>query len=384
MFHIVNWLQSIPSSSSPPRGSSSGDKRGVPHIPSSPADIGSGSGNLSPRPAAAAGGNSRGLGRSIKQHPMTPDQRSMLLDSVKSNFLFSHLAPDAREAVLDVMERVEVDAGEVIIRQGERGDHFYVAETGTYDILVAIPGQNDADGSKFDQSLTGQRSGQSLTGGQRRGASPRVTAAGSEDEESEGFAPGTQSMQSIARASMSSMGSIGSVAAGAPGLDMLADAASAAAAARLEATWAQQDAEKSGGNVLSGSSLTGSAAGGEGGNSHSLSGFGGGGVGSPLGGFGGDHLGELVHTLAAPAVGVAGAHPLFGELALLYGEQGGGVRGGQVGNCGVLNCEQPGAVVRWRAGGKGKREGGCTLAAPAVGVAGAHPLFGELPLLYGK
>jgi CRP-like cAMP-binding protein len=257
---------------------------------------------------------------------MTPEQRSMLIDSVKSNFLFSHLSLDAREAVLHVMERVPVEAGELITRQGERGDHFYVVESGTYDIFVAIPGHNDADGSKFDRGQRGQSP--SLTGGQ----SPEYTtraAGGSEDEEfSEGLSPvgAHGGNQSIARASVSSMGSLGSMTGVVPGLDMLADAASAAAAARVEATWAQQEAGQSGGLVLSGSSLPGSGGGLEAaGNSHSLTGWGGMGSapGAPLGSVGGEHMGDLVHTLVAPGPGVAGAHPSFGELALLYGKRGG-------------------------------------------------------------
>jgi CRP-like cAMP-binding protein len=54
-----------------------------------------------------------------------------------SNFLFSHLTPDERQAVFAAMERITVSPGDIIIRQGDRGDHFYVVESGTFCVLVA-------------------------------------------------------------------------------------------------------------------------------------------------------------------------------------------------------------------------------------------------------
>jgi CRP-like cAMP-binding protein len=39
--------------------------------------------------------------------------------------------------VFAAMERITVSPGDIIIRQGDRGDHFYVVESGTFCVLVA-------------------------------------------------------------------------------------------------------------------------------------------------------------------------------------------------------------------------------------------------------
>eukprot|EP00873_Tetraselmis_striata_P013623 jgi/Tetstr1/433887/TSEL_023067.t1 len=66
----------------------------------------------------------------------TQDEIKMLEDAVKSNFLFSHLNMMQRLLLFNVMVKRHIIPGEVVIRQGERGDHFYVVEEGQFDVLV--------------------------------------------------------------------------------------------------------------------------------------------------------------------------------------------------------------------------------------------------------
>jgi serine/threonine protein phosphatase PrpC/CRP-like cAMP-binding protein len=54
----------------------------------------------------------------------------------KTNFLFVHLTPKQRDNVFKVMTRVEVRAGDVVIKQGDQGDRFYVVDQGNYQVLV--------------------------------------------------------------------------------------------------------------------------------------------------------------------------------------------------------------------------------------------------------
>jgi CRP-like cAMP-binding protein len=70
-------------------------------------------------------------------HTSTPAPSAPNLKPYHSNFLFSHLTPDERQAVFAAMERITVSPGDIIIRQGDRGDHFYVVESGTFCVLVA-------------------------------------------------------------------------------------------------------------------------------------------------------------------------------------------------------------------------------------------------------
>lgn len=66
----------------------------------------------------------------------TQAEIKLLEDAVKSNFLFSHLNMMQRLLLFNVMVKRHVIPSEVVIRQGERGDHFYVVEEGQFDVLV--------------------------------------------------------------------------------------------------------------------------------------------------------------------------------------------------------------------------------------------------------
>mmetsp|Transcript_42698 Transcript_42698/g.101361 ORF Transcript_42698/g.101361 Transcript_42698/m.101361 type:complete len:1069 (-) Transcript_42698:82-3288(-) len=72
-----------------------------------------------------------------KPPPKTQSEIQMLEDAVKSNFLFSHLNMMQRLLLFQVMVKRHVVPGEIVIRQGERGDHFYIIEEGKFDVLVA-------------------------------------------------------------------------------------------------------------------------------------------------------------------------------------------------------------------------------------------------------
>lgn len=60
----------------------------------------------------------------------------LILKAVKGNVLFSGLDREARAKVVVEMYRVDMKAGETPIHQGERGDLFYVVQTGSFDIEV--------------------------------------------------------------------------------------------------------------------------------------------------------------------------------------------------------------------------------------------------------
>ncbi|KAL6754679.1 phosphatase 2C and cyclic nucleotide-binding/kinase domain-containing protein-like protein [Haematococcus lacustris] len=60
----------------------------------------------------------------------------MLEEAVAANFLFFNMSDTERRAVLGAMQRVEVQAGQLIIRQGEPGEHFYIVEQGLFDVYL--------------------------------------------------------------------------------------------------------------------------------------------------------------------------------------------------------------------------------------------------------
>ncbi|XP_067929002.1 cAMP-dependent protein kinase regulatory subunit-like isoform X2 [Watersipora subatra] len=59
-----------------------------------------------------------------------------LSKAISSNVLFSHLDENERSDIFDAMFPVHRHAGEVIIRQGDEGDNFYVIDSGDVDVYL--------------------------------------------------------------------------------------------------------------------------------------------------------------------------------------------------------------------------------------------------------
>lgn len=62
--------------------------------------------------------------------------KESIKDSIVSNFLFSNLDDEALEVVVQAMEKVEFSSGDLIIKQNDEGDKFYVVEEGVCCVLV--------------------------------------------------------------------------------------------------------------------------------------------------------------------------------------------------------------------------------------------------------
>ena len=61
---------------------------------------------------------------------------SFLTKVLGENLLFKELAPADRQVLMKAMQKVKFVEGEEIIKQGDKGDKFYVLESGTCDITV--------------------------------------------------------------------------------------------------------------------------------------------------------------------------------------------------------------------------------------------------------
>lgn len=68
--------------------------------------------------------------------PKSPDCRARLYSTLSRHYLFSSLGPEVIESSIDVMFEVHVAAGKAIIRQGERGDNFYVVDEGSFEAFI--------------------------------------------------------------------------------------------------------------------------------------------------------------------------------------------------------------------------------------------------------
>jgi serine/threonine protein phosphatase PrpC len=74
--------------------------------------------------------------------PKTEQEIERIERAVKANFLFQHLHEAQIKTVYDVMKRREVHAGDVVIRQGEEGDWFYVVDDGDFSVSIEQNGQS--------------------------------------------------------------------------------------------------------------------------------------------------------------------------------------------------------------------------------------------------
>lgn len=63
-------------------------------------------------------------------HKKTPEQERSLRERMEQNFMFNTLNPKDKKAILDAVTLVTKNAGDVIIKQGDDGDNFYLVENG--------------------------------------------------------------------------------------------------------------------------------------------------------------------------------------------------------------------------------------------------------------
>ena len=73
--------------------------------------------------------------------PKSAEQLERIKTAVKANFLFQHLNDAQAKQVYDVMKRVQVKKGDVVIRQGDQGDWFYVVDDGEYVVTLQQNGK---------------------------------------------------------------------------------------------------------------------------------------------------------------------------------------------------------------------------------------------------
>lgn len=63
-------------------------------------------------------------------YPKTPEQLRRIKTSIANNFIFRDLDEEQEKGVLNAMQEYKVSANEVVIRQGDVGEYFYLVESG--------------------------------------------------------------------------------------------------------------------------------------------------------------------------------------------------------------------------------------------------------------
>ncbi|XP_022255762.1 cAMP-dependent protein kinase type II regulatory subunit-like, partial [Limulus polyphemus] len=70
-------------------------------------------------------------------YPKTDEQRQRLGEAVENILLFRSLDEQQMQQVLDAIFEKKVEPGQVVIKQGDDGDYFYVVQNGVYNIYVS-------------------------------------------------------------------------------------------------------------------------------------------------------------------------------------------------------------------------------------------------------
>ena len=76
---------------------------------------------------------------------------------VRSNFLFRHITNKQKEDLFHLMIKMETFPNQVIITQGEEGDHFYILESGEYSVTI---GQSSLEEEVFRYEHEGESFGE--------------------------------------------------------------------------------------------------------------------------------------------------------------------------------------------------------------------------------
>ena len=63
-------------------------------------------------------------------HHKSAEQIAAIKERMSSNFMFSSLNPKDKKAIMDAILLVTKKAGEVVIKQDDDGDNFYLVESG--------------------------------------------------------------------------------------------------------------------------------------------------------------------------------------------------------------------------------------------------------------
>uniref|UniRef100_A0A8D8RHC7 cAMP-dependent protein kinase type II regulatory subunit n=1 Tax=Cacopsylla melanoneura TaxID=428564 RepID=A0A8D8RHC7_9HEMI len=109
-------------------------------------------------------------------YPKSDEQRRSLAESVKKILIFRSLDNDQMNDVIDAMFEKPVEAGDLVIRQGDDGDFFYVIEQGRYEASVEIDGIDKLMHSYEDKGSFGELA---LLYNMPRAATIKATSKGS-------------------------------------------------------------------------------------------------------------------------------------------------------------------------------------------------------------
>ncbi len=107
---------------------------------------------------------------------MEADQGGDWLMTLLQSELFTRIPPSNIQGLLDTLETISLQAGDVVIKQGEPGDFYYAIQSGACEVVRSGANQREI---KLAELETGATFGEeALISGAKRNATVRMTRAG--------------------------------------------------------------------------------------------------------------------------------------------------------------------------------------------------------------
>lgn len=72
----------------------------------------------------------------VTEYPKSHEEEKYIHSAVRDNVLFASLEHTVLHDLIRAMNPMHVEQGEIIIRQGDEGDYFYVVESGLVSVLL--------------------------------------------------------------------------------------------------------------------------------------------------------------------------------------------------------------------------------------------------------
>ncbi|KAK6151829.1 hypothetical protein DH2020_014464 [Rehmannia glutinosa] len=89
-------------------------------------------------------------------HRKTWEEEAQIERALRDHFLFRKLTDSQCHVLLDCMQRVEVQAGDIVVKQGGEGDCFYVVGNGEFEVL-ATQEEKNGEVPRVLQSYTAEK-----------------------------------------------------------------------------------------------------------------------------------------------------------------------------------------------------------------------------------
>lgn len=88
-----------------------------------------------------------------------PEERASITEKMEKNFMFNSLNPNEKQKIIDAVQAVTKKAGDVVIKEGDDGDNFYIVESGALTCTKFLK-KDDAEPTFLKEYAPGESFGE--------------------------------------------------------------------------------------------------------------------------------------------------------------------------------------------------------------------------------